>query len=135
MSRTQSLQADSNGINLGGFKPCSVLVLISGGENALWVVFRCFRSLSPFKFFSVILLKRATRSDCKISKQAVTSRQRLPESTCLIPLTGNCQNCRQLPDEPEQDFNNLLLWSHFTSIQTFASAACARVTNMRFGWA
>ena len=123
MSKTQSLQVDSNGIILGGFnyiQPCSVLVFISGGENALCVVFRCFRPLSPFKFFSVILLKRATRSDCKISKQAVTSLQRLPESTCLIPLTGNCQNCRQLPDEPEQDSNNLLLWSHFTNIQTFA---------------
>ena len=35
-------------------------------------------------------------------------------------MTGNCQNCRQLPDELEQDSNNLLLWSHFTNIQTFA---------------
>ena len=41
MSGTQSLQADSNGINLGGFNYISFIVLISGGENALCVVFCC----------------------------------------------------------------------------------------------
>ena len=38
----------------------------------------------------------------------------------ILSRGGNCQNCRQLPDWPEQDASNLSLWSHFIKCLTFA---------------
>ena len=177
MSGTQSLQADSNGINLGGFNYISFSVNLRGRKcTVCCVLLRCFRSLSPCKFFSVILLESfLTTVECSAILMCFFIYSRLAlfsiaafHSVCISKIILCCHkirlqnfqtSCRQsskttrvnLPDSPDRKLSKLQTITRraraglqqFVAVVAFHQYpnichlpyACARVTNMRFGWA